>query len=193
MIQKLSSLLVKWLVQSNAISQEDYKLFHYAIYSFLWGLTPLCISITLGLFSGMLFESTIMIIPIIILRRFSGGYHLDSARKCIFFSTIVLALALFLVRAVILLKCKTLLTSFVTISTISICHNSPIDSEARKLSEHEYRAIRKVAHIAAFLFYAVYIAFLISNQVMVYSALGIGVIVPGLLQIPCLAKDILDL
>ena len=176
-------------MQTDAIPREDYHLFHYAMYSFLWGLIPAYISILLGLCTNMLKESIVMIIPVIILRKFSGGYHLTSQKKCIILSTAVLSIALFFVRITILLICKTLLTVTVTIATISICCNSPIDSEARKLNYHQKIVYRKIARIIAIGVYSIYIMLILRGQLMTYSALGIGIIVPALLQIPCMRKE----
>lgn len=93
MIQELSSRVAKWLEQEEAISGKDNGLFSYAVYSLLFGLLPIFIVTILGLAFGMLREGLLMITPFMLIRKFSGGYHLNSLKMCITFSTVLLALA----------------------------------------------------------------------------------------------------
>ena len=91
MIRELTSGIAKWLEQEGAISGEDNGLFSYAVYSLLFGLLPIFIAVVLGLAFGMLREGLLMITPFMLIRKFSGGYHLDSPKLCVILSTALLA------------------------------------------------------------------------------------------------------
>lgn len=86
MIARMSSIIVKWLLHAGAISENDRELYEYAAYSFLFSLLPLILIMLLGCASGMLLEGVLMIVPFILVRKFSGGFHLQSPGVLCFFS-----------------------------------------------------------------------------------------------------------
>lgn len=188
MIHNISSTVSDWLVQSKIIAQNDYDLFEYAVYSFLWGLTPTFIAVALGLLSGMLSESLILIIPIILIRKFSGGFHLESPKHCIILSVTILAIALGIVRVITVIKCKEILSIMVIGAIISISFHSPIDCDARKLTHSEKALFQKIARIFSIFAFFIYIVLVLSDKIAGYSAWGVGVVVTALLQVPCILK-----
>ena len=100
MIARMSSIIVKWLLHAGAISENDRELYEYAAYSFLFSLLPLILIMLLGCASGMLLEGVLMIVPFILVRKFSGGFHLQSPGVCFVSSLLLLSAFLFLIRLV---------------------------------------------------------------------------------------------
>jgi len=186
MMHRISSLVSHWLIQNKVITKHDHELFSYAVYSLLWGLMPVLIMVFLGLLSGMLYESMVLIIPVILIRKFSGGYHLESPKHCLVLSILTLVLALGAVQIIIKAKCKIFLTILVFWALLSICYHSPIDSDARKLSQIEKLVFRKIARVLSILAFLLYIVFLLVGHTSSYSALGGGIVVTALLQVPCI-------
>ena len=189
-MQSFSSSIADWLVQSKIITKHDHDLFDYAVYSLLWGLTPVLLALILGLLSGMLYESIFLITPIILLRKFSGGYHLESAKHCMILSTTILALALGAVRIITIIKCNELLTIMVFFAIISICFNSPIDSDARRLTKKEKVIFKKLARIVSIFTLLIYTFLLMSGWSTSCSAWGVGIVVVALLQVPSICAKI---
>ena len=188
MIQELSSRVANWMEQEGVISVKDKELFSYAVYSLLFGLLPVFIVVILGLAFGMLREGLLMITPFMLIRKFSGGYHLNSPKMCITFSTVLLALALGIVGCVIESGCIALLTAFVVISTGSLCIFSPSDNERRKLTGKEISLFHRIVCAVTSIFMAVYFIMCGLNVAHYAVPFGVGIILAAMLQLPCILK-----
>lgn len=185
MIARMSSIIVKWLLHAGAISENDRELYEYAAYSFLFSLLPLVLVMLLGCASGMLLEGVLMIVPFILVRKFSGGFHLQSPGVCFVYSLMLLSALLFLIRLVSMKQRFILLSCLAVVSTLQLFFCSPIDNEARKLNEKERAAFKKVARIMSLLFLTIYIALLSFGQSRLAVPIGAGLILTALLQVPC--------
>ena len=100
MIRKASIAISKWLLNTGAISEDDKELYEYAAYSFLFSLLPLCLVIIIGCAVNMVIEGILMVIPFMLIRKFSGGFHLNSSAVCFVSSTALLSLFIFIVKFV---------------------------------------------------------------------------------------------
>lgn len=188
MIRELSSWVAKWLEQEGAISGKDNRLFSYAVYSLLFGLLPIFIVMLLGLAFGMLREGLLMIAPFILIRKFSGGYHLSSPKLCVAFSAVVLALVMRLIKLIIREGYITPLTVLVSLSVICLCKFSPVENEMRKLSKTEIQCFRKVTRLLALAALSAYFFFYYTKQYDLAVPIGVGILLPALLQFPCVPR-----
>ena len=67
--------IVEWLINHDAIESDDKELYEYALYSLWLLVTPLFLAIIVGLCFGRIKEGIVIVIPFMLLRKFSGGYH----------------------------------------------------------------------------------------------------------------------
>ena len=67
-----------WLFRHNAIKAEVRVLYEYAIYSLIITVSPLFLVILISGIMGKLCEGIVIIIPFMVLRKFSGGFHASS-------------------------------------------------------------------------------------------------------------------
>ena len=183
MIQELSSKVAKWLEQEGAISGKDNKLFSYAVYSFLFGLLPIFIVMILGLAFGMLQEGLLMITPFMLIRKFSGGYHLNSSKLCVILSIALLALAMGFIKLIDQNGYIQLLTVFVLLSVVCLCTFSPVENDARKLTDKERQLFRIIACILAVIVVSVYLIMYATISVRYTAAFGMGILLAAILQI----------
>lgn len=183
MIQELSSKVAKWLEQEGAISGEDNGLFSYAVYSLLFGLLPIFIVVILGLAFGMLREGLLMITPFMLIRKFSGGYHLNSSILCVVLSIALLALAMGFIKLIDQNGYIQLLTVFVLLSVVCLCTFSPVENDARKLTDKERQLFRIIACILAVIVVSVYLIMYATISVRYTAAFGIGILLAAILQI----------
>lgn len=190
MIRELASWVTKWLERENAISSENHALFGYAAYSLIFGLLPVFIVTVLGLVFGMIREGLMMILPFMLIRKFSGGYHINSSRICIILSTAVLALALTFIKVIITEGHTAILTPLVFISVVSLCIFSPIDNAARKLTEREKQLFHKITCVLATGFMALYLIMCRTISVQYSVAFGVGILLAAVLQIPYTLKEL---
>lgn len=185
MITKMSSAIVKWLLHAGAISESDKELYEYAAYSFLFSLLPLCLVVILGCITGMVIEGLLMILPFMLIRKFSGGFHLKSPGICLLSSTLLLSAFLFIIRLVIDKHQSVLFTCFVGASTLQIFLCSPIDNDVRKLNEKERLVFQKIARNMSTMFLVVYILLLLLGLLRLSVPVGAGILLTALLQVPC--------
>lgn len=186
MINEISSNVANWLITQGIVSSDDYNLFSYAAYCLFLGLAPIFIIFVLGTIFGMLYEGILLITPFIAIRKFSGGYHLRSAKQCFVLSVITLSLALFCIKKITEGQYYVLLTNVVLISVLILFHFSPIDSESRQLSVNEKYTFQKIARIISIIAFVAYLLLLIHGKKTSCSALGMGIVISALLQTPCI-------
>lgn len=188
MISKIATVVSEWLVAQGAVTDKDKSLFAYAVYSFLFGMTPIVIIIVLGFIFDMLAEGLLLITPFMLLRKFSGGYHLKSPLVCVVTSTTLLTLSLLSVRLIISSKAVIILSSLVMLATVTLFSLSPIDSEARRLSKKETKTFRLIARAIAILFLVIYLLLVLFNHISIAAPIGVGVVIPAILQLPCVIQ-----
>lgn len=182
MIQELSSRVAKWMEQENVISREDKELFSYAVYSLLFGLLPIFIVMILGLAFGMLREGLLMITPFVLIRKFSGGYHLNSPKLCIILSTALIALAMESIKIFVQGGYKSLLTVAVFLSALCLCVFSPVDNNSRKLTKTEQQIFRKISCAIALTSLVGYLVMSKAMPIQYTSSFGVGILLAAMLQ-----------
>jgi len=188
MISKIATAVSEWLVAQGAVTDKDKSLFAYAVYSFLFGMTPIVIIVVLGFIFDMLAEGLLLITPFMLLRKFSGGYHLKSPLVCVITSTTLLTLSLLSVRFIVAGEAVIILSSLVLLAIVTLFLLSPIDSEARRLSAKEVKTFRLIARTIAILFLVIYVLLMLSNHVDTAAPIGVGMIIPAILQLPCVIQ-----
>ena len=190
MIGKLSGMITKWLLRAGAISSDDEELYEYAAYTFLFNLIPFVIVTIVGLILHMFLEGVLLILPFILARKFSGGFHLQSPITCFISSTAFITAAMLMTRYFIASGNSVLFSTIVLCAFVLVFMISPVDSETRKLSDAETRAFRKIARIISGIITAIYFALNWLGFARFAISIGGGVVITGILQIPCLIQTI---
>jgi accessory gene regulator B len=192
MISKIAVAVSEWLVTQGAVTSKDKNLFSYAVYSLLFGMMPIFIIVILGLIFDMLSEGLLLVTPFMLLRKFSGGYHLKSSMVCTVTSTSLLTFSLLAVRIASTSNTTIILSVLVALSAITLFLLSPIDSEARRLSPKERKVFRLIARIITSIFLLIYFLLVLFDQTGIAAPIGIGIIIPAILQMPCLIQRLLS-
>ena len=120
-------------------------------------------------------------------------FHFSSCKVTIFWtrtftkskSLLVLIFSLGLVTYIIHAEQMGVLTILVWLSVLSLCIFSPIENQARKLSEKERIVFRTVARGLSLIFLAIYFYLSFHASIQYSAAFGVGVLLVGILQIPC--------
>lgn len=188
MIHIVSDAIAKWLEMEGAVSSEDRTLYAYAAYSFLFGTLPIGIVMLLGSCFGLLQEGIILIIPFMMLRKFCGGFHLKSSGICFVATISVLTFSLGLVMYTVCAEQMGLLSVLVCLSVLSLCIFSPIENQARKLSERERIVFRTVARLLSLISLTIYFFLSFHASIRYSAAFGIGILLVGVLQVPCILR-----
>ena len=189
MIKKVSSSAAGWLEHEGAISGEDLSLFAYAMYSLLFGLLPILVVTVLGIVFGMLRGGLLMVLPFMLIRKFSGGYHLDSSKQCFIFSSVLLTFALIAVKVILYFGSTFLLTILVVLSVLGLFCFSPVDNNARKLSPKERRQFRRIAQFLSACMLGTYILLRVAAPINYAAPIGVGILLAAFLQILCIFRE----
>lgn len=190
-IRSLAALIADWLEKEKLISNDNRELYLYATITLLFELAPVIISCVIGIIMHMISESILFILPFIIIRKYSGGYHFKRPILCVVVSTAIIICALIVIRVLIHSKTALLILAVLVAVTV-LCTSSPIDSEARMLSAKEIEKFGIIARIIAFSLFLLFLILLLSGEKGISVPIGVGIILPALLQLPCLIKELLS-
>ena len=185
----LAKKLAQWLLKTGAIEENEKELYEYAVFSFLFSLFPLCLVMIIGRALGMFVEGILMIVPFILIRKFSGGYHLNSSVVCFVSSILLLSASLALISMVLSTDSYKIFFCVVFLAALQIFERSPIDSKARELNEKEKTLFRKIARlmVGAVLAFSLLLYAIGAEKFAI--PIGMGIIITALLQLPCAFKE----
>lgn len=140
----LAGKIADWLISLRIIQKEDRELYEYAAYSICITMLPLVFGIVIGGIEGNIKGYIFVIIPFLLFRKFSGGYHANHIAICTMES---IALLVITVR----IASSNIRFSYILVTTIvfMICLivNSPIDSENRKLDDYEKKTCKHIVWV----------------------------------------------
>lgn len=117
------------------------------------------------------------------IRKFGGGYHAQSAWKCLISSTIILCGYIW-VSEYITYGYRLGFTMIV--AALSLINNSPIDSENRKLDMQEQRMYKRITIVLVIFNVLISLVCYKCGRERVATGLAMGIILTGGLQLPCL-------
>lgn len=186
LIDHTSRRITNWLITSGAISAEEQELFFFSVYSFFFSMIPLLLSLSLGFMIDMKLESVLMISPFVVIRKFSGGFHLKSARWCFFTTILLLVCALLMIKHLFSLGTLRYLHGSVLASSLIVYICSPIDSKERALSDIETKRFKKIARSLIAFFCCLYYSLSLCSSIQYAVSIGVGITIVALLQIPCI-------
>ncbi|MDE6566257.1 MAG: accessory gene regulator B family protein [Lachnospiraceae bacterium] len=181
-MEHILGLLSAWLIRNKAIEPNDRELYEYAIYSFLISIAPLAIFLIASGAMGMWWEGILIIVPFMLIRKFSGGYHAKHAYVCFLASTGLLGVSLCIVAFV---NSSWIIHILLCVSGISLTINSPIDSENKRITENEKMRYKHVTHLLVVMFLLVYVVLNVFRLERFSTCVGISMILTALLQLPC--------
>ena len=186
MIKRTANVLAKWLLRAGAISASDVELYEYGIYSFLFTLCPLGLVLIISIFLNMVAEGLLLIIPVILVRKFCGGFHFQSPVLCGIVSTAVLTAFLLGIRLVLGTACYGWWALVLLLAAAQIIIFSPIDSEGRRLTQKEKEVFKKIAIVLSIIIVIICAALAAFHQMWAAVSVGSGLILSAALQFPCL-------
>lgn len=177
--------LSNWLIKHDAINPADRELYEYAIYSSLISITPLVIFLIVSGVIEMLLEGVLIIIPFMITRKFSGGYHAKHAASCMLISVGLLGVCLYVVAQA---DNSWLFHILIIISGLSVACNSPIDSENKKLVDDEKKEYKHITYLIVIIMVVVYAVLSFIQMERYAVCLSVSLALSSLLQLPCILK-----
>lgn len=188
-MKKYSETIVDWFVSCEVIAETDRELYSYALKSFFLSIFPVFLAALIGLFRGCIDRGIVIVMPFMMIRKYSGGYHAKKLRSCLLSSSLLL---LFCIEVSRHCEYGWTLVVFAIISAISLIIFSPIDNENRPLNQEDFRYYKKVILIIVFLL-GLIVGVLTAVELYIYAAcICIGIMLSAGLQVPCIFKQIVE-
>lgn len=187
MSARCARLIAKWLINHEAIRREEYDLYVYAAHSLIMTLAPLGLALLIGVVLGHTATAVTIILPFMVIRKFSGGYHAKKAWVCLIGSSLILGGC---ICASEYITYSNGLISVMLIAAVLLRLNSPIESENRRLDVQERRMYKKVTVVLVILSVLISLVCYRCGRERVAVNLAVGVILTGVLQVPCLWRQI---
>lgn len=185
MISKKVSNIVCWLIKNGAIDKDEYELYEYAIYSLLLLWTPMIIAIVFGIIMNEILKGVIMIIPFMLIRKYSGGYHAKSIRVCLTISSILMCTFFIILKNIQVSIAFNVITCF---SALIIAIFSPVDSANRRLEDTEVKRFSKISIMISFFVLLIYWLIQLTTWRDYSVCFGLSLILTAILMIPCIDK-----
>lgn len=187
MMEKCANVIADWLIRCEVVKETDKELYSYAVYSIFLSVSPLLLAIGFGICMGCVRRSVMIIMPFVIIRKFSGGYHTKHAWSCLICSCLLLLLCMLLSFHI---KCGWVLALITVGAAVSLICCSPIDNENRALSQEECRHYKVITAVLVIIFMFADALFF-AHQLYTYSiCISIGIVLPAGLQLPYIFRKL---
>ncbi len=180
--------ILNWLIGEKTINEEERELYEYAL-SVLWSSVSLLILVLIvGVITGTVREGLLFLLPFLIMRKFSGGFHTRRMWTCIVSSTIVLSTCMVCIKYL----CTGIMMNIVlVIALCSLMIWSPVDTENRRLNPEEKRSCKAIVFAMAVVFGLLYLMLVLSKHNQAAVCIAIGIILTASLQLPHIVESFL--
>jgi|UPI0004861558 accessory gene regulator B len=179
--------VTEWLINVNVINEDDRELYDYALQCWFMSFSPLLLTVIVCIFIDAPLYAVAFVIPFMVIRKYSGGYHSRSWCVCMI-SSVVICLAFILMCSQISLS--KVFWIILLVASVLLCFLSPIESDNKSLSEEDVTLYKEYVRVLVAFFdcMVVMLSFLNLDFVAIY--VGMGVILTSILQLPCAGVSI---
>ena len=188
MISNCARIITNWLESKEAINHEDYELYYYASYSLIITILPVCLALIVGGIMGTPINSLLVVLPFMVIRKYSGGYHAKHVGVCMFFSVIILCVFTWISGQVVWNEWFIVI---VLVSVLSLGFFSPMESVNRELSNVEKGSYKKITMCLLGLLLLLILVLERLSMSKTAICISTGIILSASLQVPCLVENIL--
>lgn len=176
-------MIVQWLINNDEIQERDKILYKYALNSIKATAIPLILAFVMCVMLRIPLANMILVIPFMIIRKYSGGYHAGTIYQCLVLSCIVLVISFAIAVSI---RFSIGLNVALILSIIIIWMFSPIDSDNKRLNAEEKKNMAcKTRGITCGICGAIYLTWLLGKEQLAID-LTIGLILVAVLQMPCI-------
>lgn len=182
MMEKLIQKVVARLIQKGSIPEEDRELYEYAVFNLVITVSPLVIVMIVGCLMRIPLKGVLFIIPFLVIRKFSGGYHTKHPLTCFILSCAVLIICMVLIQY-LTYNWILIVITILAMGSIILC--SPIESINRDLGLDRNK-IKKICSFLIVFFAIVSLVLIMCKREDYAVCIFTGIILTASLQIPCI-------
>lgn len=177
----------EWLANKKSIDEMDIELYAYAIEVCVVSIIPLIASIVIGSIISSISVGLGVILPFIMLRRYTGGYHAQSFIVCTLSSVSLLCMAVYIVEY---LTVNFWFSVILIIAILELLIFSPVDTKQKPLKRDEKKIYKTRVKEIIFVILVIYIVLLTIKYDRYAIAIGIGIILTAILQVVAILKKL---
>lgn len=157
-------------MQTMKDNKEEKIIIQFGLKMIKTTLIAFLVATVISLYMEMFFEGMLLLVSIIALRQYAGGYHTNSQKICALLSCIIYATALIIIKKFFMHG--TIQLAVCIISAIVIYYLSPVDNPNNKLTYSEKKYIK--SKVRAFLSIEImFFVFLLINGAEYWSKIVI--------------------
>lgn len=186
MISKCSEIITDWLEKKGEINHKDFDLYYYASYSLIITVLPVGLALVVGWTMGTPINSLLVILPFVLIRKYSGGYHAKNTGVCMFLSATILCVFTWISSHVVWSKW---FIAMVLASVLSLFIFSPIESINRELNDVEKRCYKKMTMCLLGVLLLLILALDRLSKPRIAVCISTGIILSASLQVPCVVQN----
>lgn len=98
MVGKVSRKVTDRLLSRNAIKDEDYEIYQYGLEQLFTSILNMLTLLVIGSIMGMIWQGIIFVLSFMLLRKYAGGYHASTPLGCYLLTTLIITVALSLMK-----------------------------------------------------------------------------------------------
>ncbi|MDO4304860.1 MAG: accessory gene regulator B family protein [Bacillota bacterium] len=166
---------MKLLLEENLIDDSEKELINYGIKRAKSIGISIVVSLLLGCCMGILPESSLFLISIILLRSYAGGFHAKNSKSCGVISFLILIFAYLVIKYLVI--DTGVIVAILTICLYVIYFFAPMESANRELDSIEKKVFKKIARIISAILYIGVICCIYLQQKSYANALFSSIVV----------------
>lgn len=181
-VKKITDKIICAIKNENILLDEEVVKFGLEII-FMKILFAIVI-LLIGILMNCLLESIIYTISFSLLRRYGGGYHSESRKKCVVLSVLMLLCGIFTIKISEYFDAFIIPEAFITLFlAIYIICAAPIDTPNKRLDSDELRIYGKRTVITVFMLVILLVIFLYIKAYSFSVSIMIGIIMEAYLML----------
>lgn len=169
-MEALSEKIITNMIKSGVSIEADREIYVYGLTQLFRTLLNVFSTVIIGFCMGMLAESVVFVICLMLIRSYSGGYHSDSPIRCYLISVIAVIMALGSIKLSIW---NEYLSALVMVASIVILLlYAPIGHRNKQLEEIEVLVYKKRLRLILVAITVIFVALLLAKQLSLVFAVS---------------------
>lgn len=173
-MKKVADLFSEWLVECEIVRKDDRELYAYGFWQGGVLLFNFLTVAVIGIMTDMFWQSVVFTIAYGLLRPVVGGFHARTQRNCYFYSTLLLVLALGVLRWD---QWDAISCMFIVPASGSVVFKlAPVEDENKPLDDVEVMVYRHRSRIICGVLAIAVAILLLVNEIEMASCIAVSIL-----------------
>lgn len=178
-MEALSEKIIANMIKSGVSIEADREIYVYGLTQLFRTLLNVFSTVIIGFCMGMLAESVVFVICLMLIRSYSGGYHSDSPIRCYLISVIAVIMALGSIKLSIWNEYLSALVMVVSVGILLLY--APIGHRNKQLEEIEILIYKRRLKWILLLLTVAFMMFVLVNWITLAYAVSSTVLLSAVM------------